>query len=266
MTFSDKRSPTTVAGSEDGEIVAMRRRIAELTAAVEARDTFIAVAGHELRNPMTPLMGQIDLLLAALRTGRCPADQVEHRMTRIQRTMSQYIKRADILLEVSRINSGRLRLELEPCDIAILLHDMADQFAADALREGVPVVVTAPTSLSGTWDRLALEQIIDNLISNALKHGAGTPVEVSAELCGEQVCLRVCDHGNGIPVEARERVFGRFERAIARGEHRSGFGIGLWVVHQLTQAMGGTVVLGDTEGGGAAFAVNLPRYVEATRS
>ena len=170
--------------------------------------------------------------------------------------------RAGILLDVSRINSGRLRLELEPCDIAALLRDMA---AISPTRpEGQVSLSASPplTRLLGTWDRLALEQIIDNLVSNALKYGAGTPVEVSAESCGERVRLQVRDHGSGIPAADRERVFGRFERAVGQGERRSGFGVGLWVVRQLTEAMEGSVVVGDTPGGGASFTVTLPHHPE----
>ncbi len=243
----------------------MTLRITELTAAVEARDTFIAIASHELRNAMTPLAGEIDLLLVTVRGGHLTPEQVQRRAERIQLTMQHYMKRADILLEVSRINSGRLQLELEPCDIALLLREMAAEFANAARRAGVPITVRVPDSLAGTWDRLALEQIIDNLISNALKYGARTPVEITATPRGEQVCIEVCDHGGGIPPDDRERIFGRFERAVERGERRSGFGIGLWIVRRLVEAMGGAVVVGDTAGGGALFIVTLPRYGEGTR-
>ena len=257
------RPSQTILAPVEGELEQLRRRIAELTAAVEARDTFIAVAAHELRNPMTPIIGQIDLLRSALRASRCTPEQVDIRMERIQQSMRHFVTRAGILLDVSRINSGRLRLALEPCDIVLLLRDVAADFANAALLAGATIAVTAPDRLLGTWDRLALEQIIDNLISNAIKYGAGTPVDISAELLGEQVCIQIRDHGGGIPADDRERVFGRFERAVGRDERRSGFGVGLWVVRQLTEAMGGAVLVGDTPGGGASFAVSLPRYAEA---
>jgi two-component system OmpR family sensor kinase len=255
----------TALTPEGGEIEQLRHRIRELTAAVEARDTFIAIAAHELRNPMAPIIGQIDLLRSAVRASRCTLEQVDDRMERIQQSMRHFVTRTDILLDVSRINSGRLRLALEPCDIAILLRDIAADFAGAALHAGVTISVISPDRLLGTWDRLALEQIIDNLLSNAIKYGSGTPVEISAESCGERVSIQVRDHGSGILAADRERVFGCFEWAVGRDERRSGFGVGLWVVRQLTEAMGGSVAVGDTPGGGASFTVNLPQHSEGTR-
>ncbi len=175
------RPSHTAITPDGGEVEQLRHRIAELIAAVEARDTFIAIAAHELRNPMAPIIGQIELLRSAVRAGRCTLEQVDDRVERIQQSMRHFVTRTDILLDVSRINSGRLRLALESCDIANLLRDIAADFAGAALHAGVTISVTAPDRLLGTWDRLALEQITDNLLSNAIKYGCGTPVEISAD-------------------------------------------------------------------------------------
>ena len=156
----------------------LQQRNAELTAAVAARDTFIAVAAHELRNPMTPMIGQIDLLLNALRTARCSPEQVEQRLERVRLTMNQYLKRSATLLDVSRITTGKLRLELSLFDLSALLREIVETFAPLARHAGAQIEIHAPTSILGTWDRLAMEQIIDNLVSNAIKYGAHRPVEV----------------------------------------------------------------------------------------
>ena len=124
-----------VAASGDSEVERLRHQNAELAAAVETRDTFIAVAAHELRNPMQPIIGQIELLLNGVRAGRCPPDQVERRLERIQHAMRHYMKRAAVLLNVSRLTSGKLQFELEAIDIIALLHDVATD-AADAARRG----------------------------------------------------------------------------------------------------------------------------------
>jgi two-component system OmpR family sensor kinase len=155
MAFPEAQSPVAVAPPEDDTIEFLQRRVAGLAEAVAARDTFIAVAAHELRNPMTPIIGQIDLMLRAVRAGRCPQDQVEQRLVRIQHTMHRYVKRAEILLDVSRINSGRLQLEPEAFDLAALLRDVAEEFAEAARHAGVAVTVTAPESLPVCLDRLA---------------------------------------------------------------------------------------------------------------
>ena len=241
-------------------------RIDELRQAVAARDTFIAVAAHELRNPMMPILGQLDLLLSAIKTGKCSLDMVEQRVERIQRTVQQYMKRAVVLLDVSRINSGKFRLEPVPCDLALLLRQIADEFAAIALHSGVTLNVAAPETLPGIWDRLAVEQVIDNLLSNAIKYGGNSTVDLRLSETDADVHIHVRDHGKGIPAEQRARVFERFERAVGHSEYRSGFGVGLWVVGQLVEAMKGAVTIDDAPGGGALFIVSLPKCPLEERS
>lgn len=233
-------------------------RIAELSEAIAARDTFIAVAAHELRNPMMPILGQIDLLISAVRAERCSLEQVEERLNRIQQTVRQYMKRAVVLLDVSRITSGKFRLEPYPCDLSVMLRQIIEEFAAAAQHAGVTLKLDAPEKLRGVWDRLAIEQIVDNLISNAIKYGGRTPVEVGLSATGRCVQIRVRDHGKGIPAQHRARVFERFERAVGHNEYRSGFGVGLWVVGQLVATMNGTISIDDAPGGGAVFVVSLP--------
>jgi two-component system, OmpR family, sensor kinase len=242
------------------------RRIQELTEAVAARDTFIAVAAHELRNPMMPILGQLDLLLSAIRAGRCPLEIVEQRLERIQRTVQQYMKRAVVLLDVSRINSGKFRLEPMPCDLALLLKQIADEFAAVAHHSGVVINVHSPETLPGVWDRLAVEQVVDNLLSNAIKYGGNSAVDLILHESDTEIHIHVRDRGKGIPAEQRARIFERFERAVGRNEYRSGFGVGLWVVGQLVEAMQGSIAVDDAPGGGALFVVRLPKRAAEARS
>jgi signal transduction histidine kinase len=111
-----------------------------------------------------------------------------------------------------------------------------------------------------------MEQIIDNLVSNAIKYGSHQPVEVRADVLGSTVRIAVRDHGPGISAENRARIFGRFERVIGTQEARSGFGIGLWVVSQLVAAMEGTITVDHAQGGGAVFTVAVPLHSKATHS
>ena len=252
--------------AESADVEELRRRVAELIEEVRARDAFIAFAAHEIRNPITPVVGQIELLLSAVRSGRCAMEQVEQRLMRIEQMVWHYVKRATVLLDVSRITKGHLQLELKSFDLATLMRDVAGRFTGEVQRAGCSITLTVPDSLPGIWDRVAVEQIIDNLISNAIRYGARTPVELSAEDCGEHVRLRVRDYGGGIPAPERERIFGRFEQVLGRSERRTGFGVGLWVVCQLASVMGGTVAVEDAIGGGALFTVTLPRHVTAACS
>jgi two-component system OmpR family sensor kinase len=243
---------------------ALQARIEQLSQAVEARDTFIAVAAHELRNPMMPIIGQIELLLSAIRSGRCSLEMAAERLGKIQETVRQYMKRAVVLLDVSRLNSGSFQLQPVDCDLALLMREIVEHFTAAAHFSGVKLAVNSPECLPGLWDRLAVEQIIDNLLSNAIKYGGRSAVELTLAADELSVIIEVRDHGKGIAPADRARIFERFERAVGHNEYRSGFGIGLWVVGQLVAAMKGTVAVEEPPGGGALFKVKLPRDSEVS--
>ena len=260
---SSKACPPAATPSSDA-LEALQRQNTELAAAVAARDAFISVAAHELRNPMTPMIGQIDLLLNGLRAGKYSPDQIEQWLKRIQRVMNHYVRRAETLLDVSRITSGKLRLKPTSCDLANVVREVAEAFAEAAQHAGSPIRVDVPANLLGTWDRLAVEQILDNLLSNAIKYGARGPVEISTELLGSQIRIQVRDYGPGISTSDRARIFGRFERAVGLGDRRSGFGVGLWVVGQLVEAMDGAITVDEARGGGSVFKVILPRHMKVT--
>jgi two-component system OmpR family sensor kinase len=141
-----------------------------------------------------------------------------------------------------------------------LLQDVTAGFAAAARHAGAPITVEAEP-LPVHLDRLATEQIVDNLVSNALKHGGRTLVEVTGRASGDRVCIQVRDHGPGMPANDRTRMLAPFERVVGQGERRGGFGVGLWVVGQFAAAMQGNVVIGDAPGGGAVVTVTLPRQL-----
>jgi two-component system OmpR family sensor kinase len=263
MSAPEAHSPNG-SGTSSATLEDLQRRNAALAEAVAARDTFIAVAAHELRNPMTPMIGHIDLVLNGLRSGRYSLEQVEQRLERVRHVMSHYLRRTAVLLDVSRITTGKFRLEPTSFNLSDLIRDVAETYAAAAQHAGPPIGIQTPESLDGTWDQVAMEQIIDNLVSNAIKYGGRQPIEICAEDHGSRVRIRVRDRGPGISSDDRARIFARFERAVGLDERRSGFGVGLWVVGQLVEAMGGTIVVDDAQGGGSVFTVTLPRHVETT--
>ena len=251
-------SPNATSGEEE-------RRLAELADAIVARDSFIAIAAHELRNPMTPMIGQIELLLRGVKLGKYSLDQVQERLERIHQTMSHYLKRAATLLDVSRITSGKFILTPVPCDLADIVRQVANTFDETARHSGASIAINGPRTLPGAWDRLAVEQIIDNLVSNAIKYGGGNAIAISMADLGDDAgaVIRVRDHGPGISQSDRSRIFGQFERVVGLREMQSGFGVGLWVVGQIVEAMEGTVTVDDAPGGGSVFTVILPRHVKA---
>jgi signal transduction histidine kinase len=229
----------------------------ELRAAVGARDAFLAMAAHELRNPMTPIVGQVARLHRSVAMRACSLDDVEHGLQRIQWLIDLYLKRATTLLDVSRITSGKLRLEPASVDIAELLRIIAASLEPAAQYAGSTLTLQVAERLPAVMDPLAIEQILDNLLLNAIKYGAGRPIDITAALEGELLRLSVRDRGIGMSQEDQRRIFEPFERAISYGV-RAGFGIGLWVVRQLVDAMQGEIHVHSAPDAGTTFTVTLP--------
>jgi signal transduction histidine kinase len=231
-------------------------RIAELEAMVAGRDAFLAVVAHELRNPMTPVLGQVQRLLRLSRGG-AGVGELEPGLARLEWLIDRYVRRATILLDVSRIRSGRVALQPEDCDLVEIARGVIAASEPVAAYLGVAVTLTGPDGLAGHWDRLAVEQILDNLLANAIKYGDGKPVTVSIRPEGGHAAVTVADRGIGIREEDRHRIFDRFER-VGEQVRAGGFGVGLWLVRQLVTAMAGSIEVSGNPGEGSAFTVMLP--------
>src|SRR5690606_5877648 len=178
----------------------------------------------------------------------------------LELAVDHYVKRATTLLEITRLNSEQVRLELSTFDLCGLLRDCVDKYRQLAERAGSTLNCEFREPVVGTWDRLATEQVLDNLVSNAIRYGDGKPVIVEAESDPSWVVVRVVDRGIGIAPADREQIFRRFERAS--GASRSGgFGIGLWLSSKLVQAQAGVLEVESEAGSGSTFIVRLPRHV-----
>jgi two-component system, OmpR family, sensor kinase len=235
--------------------------VARLTEAVEARDAFLAVAAHELRNPMTPIIGRIQILARAVRRPDFQVERLVQGLDQIEWLITRYLKRANVLLDVSRITSGKLALERLPVDVCEVAREVIENYNPLRRHAGSDLTLDLPGEpvvVSG--DRLAIEEILDNLVSNSIKYGADKPILLRIGVDEEQHCavIRVSDSGSGISSDDQARIFERFERAVQPGEHLHGFGVGLWIVHQLCQGMEGSVRVDSTPGRGSTFSVALP--------
>ncbi len=227
--------------------------------AIRARDEFLSVASHELKTPLTPLGLKLDSLARLLKSGnlgtlheRLPGD-----VELMRRQVKRLANLVEVLLDGSRISSGRLQLQPEPVDLGTLLRDVVARAELHAERAGCPLELLVSGPISGHWDRLRLEQVVENLLANAIKYGAGSPVTVSARVDRSRVRIEVTDHGIGIAPEAMQRIFGCFERAVSE-RHYGGLGLGLYVARQTIVAMNGTIAVESHPGQGAAFKVELP--------
>ncbi len=166
------------------------------------------------------------------------------------------------LLDVSRISSGRFRMELEPADLAALVREVVARFEPEAQRAGSSIALRAPASLPGRTAKLRVEQVITNLVDNAIKYGAGKPIAVALEQVGDRARLTVEDAGIGVPPEALSRIFERFERAVSERNY-GGLGLGLYISRTIVESLGGSIQVQSEPGSGARFTVELPLEASA---
>jgi PAS domain S-box-containing protein len=232
----------------------------EAQEAIRVRDEFLSIASHELKTPLTPLQLQIHTL--EKRTSELGCDEyrrawLEKRLATIRRQGDRLSRLVGELLEISRIMGGQLHLQLERVDLSEVTRKVLAGFSDRPDLPTSELRVDVAAGIVGRWDRVRLEQVVSNLLSNALKYGEGEPVSIEARVTGDDARLTVEDRGIGIAPEDQERVFGRFERAVS-SRHYGGFGLGLYITKQLVEAMGGMISVQSEPNKGSTFTVSLP--------
>jgi len=232
-----------------------------LTEAVGVRDEFMSIASHELRTPVSALVLQLAGLKRLMSDGRLTGGgdgRLAQGVDRAARQTHRLTKLIEDLLDVSRITTGRIHLEVEPFDLCALVRDVVERFTDTAVRAKCNLGLQVGVSeIVGSWDRLRIEQILTNLLSNAVKYGAGKPIEVVVEATAGEARIVVRDQGIGIAPADVTRVFGRFERAVS-SRHFGGLGLGLYIAHQIAKAHGGSIRVDSAAGAGSTFTVVLP--------
>jgi signal transduction histidine kinase len=269
MTFGMAESGRTYApadlalaeelGRRAGLAIDNARHYGEAQEAIRARDDFLSIASHELRTPLTALSLQIGIVQRAIeRHETISFERFGSRLQAIVRQIERLTTLINGLLDVSRLTVGRLTLELEEVDFALVVNEVLARFEYQLGKAGCRLSLDMDPRCSGTWDRFRLDQIVTNLLSNAIKYGSGSPIDIQLRCAGDQAVLVVRDHGIGISAEDQARIFERFERAVSH-HHFGGFGLGLWIVRQVVTAMSGTVSVKSEPAKGAEFTVALPR-------
>jgi signal transduction histidine kinase len=192
-------------------------------------------------------------------------DAADERVTVKLRRATQSSERLaaliESLLDVSRFAPGHFTLEVGDVDLRELVSRVIEDIAPVAASAGSELRLQADGPMTGRWDELRLEQVLNGLLSNAIKYGAGSPIEVSVGPHGHEAVIEVRDHGPGIEEADIARLFGRFERAMSP-RHYAGLGLGLYLIHEIVSAHGGVVTAENAEGGGALFRVRLPLNLE----
>lgn len=229
----------------------------ELAEAVAARDEFIAVAAHELRNPLNVFLLNLQLLY---RISGSPAGfaQIRGLIEKTREQLGRISTLLDRLLDVTRVRAGTFELYRETFDLGGLVREITARFAGE--RPAVSISLQVESKIEGQWDRTRIDQAITNLISNAIKYGRNQPVTITARVAGHQAIITVRDQGIGMSPEDRERIFDRFERAAGR-MGSEGLGLGLWITKQIAQAHGGSILAESELGKGSTFVLRLPLRV-----
>ncbi|HEX4383007.1 MAG TPA: HAMP domain-containing sensor histidine kinase [Myxococcales bacterium] len=223
---------------------------------VMLRDEFISTAAHELRTPLTSLQLSVQGALRSFQRGEAPAD-LERSLQICDRQSSRLVQLVERLLDASRMSDVPLALELEQVPLLELVRDVARMLTADAQRSGSPIEIAGDPAVAGRWDRLRLEQVVSNLLRNAINYGRARPIQVTAGREGDEARIVVQDQGIGIAPEQLDRIFGRFERAVPSRNY-GGMGLGLYIARRIVDAHGGRISVASTPGEGATFTVHLP--------
>ncbi|MGP1674441.1 MAG: sensor histidine kinase, partial [Candidatus Limnocylindrales bacterium] len=238
------------------DALATERELEGLRATDIERARFVSTVAHELRTPLTGLSGYLDLIL----DGRVGDAAVEREFLERGRTIvGSMAALVGDLLELSKLESGTLALEVGPFSVADALGAVSAGLLPIALDRGVHLETTAPPRMrAAVGDRRRVEQILTNLAANALKFGGeGGEIELTGRFEGVVAVLAVRDEGPGVDPEDRTRIFERFYR-MADHERVTGTGLGLPIARDLARAMGGDLDLASVTGIGSSFVLVLP--------
>ncbi|WP_245767579.1 sensor histidine kinase [Stigmatella erecta] len=235
----------------------------ELREAVSIRDQFLSMASHELRTPLTPLKATLELLLRqAQENPVIPLERQRSTLERLRRQVDRLTRLVSDMLDVARLQGGRLSLKRAPMDLSALAREVVDRIQHASRERHTPIQLELPeTPLVGRWDEQRLDQLLTNLVENAARYSppdASIQVRLRAE--PPQVHLEVEDQGIGIPAESLASLFTPFYRARNAAQHYAGgLGLGLAICREIVERHGGTIQATSAgPGQGTHFSVSLP--------
>jgi signal transduction histidine kinase len=256
LMFKDVTKEAEAAERAEASELAARAVIADLERALAVRDDFLSIATHDLRSSLTVLSLQIQGLnrqareeptLARFRERLETTDVAVDRMSRL----------VSDLLDVSRMRDGRLTIQAEVVDLASLTCGVVERLRPHFECAHSAVRVRAHAPVEGFWDRLRIDQVVTNIVENAIKYGAGKPIEIQVERLHGAARITIEDHGMGVPADDCNRIFERFERT-GPAQQFSGAGLGLWIAHQIVLAHRGTISVKSIPGVRTIFTITLP--------
>jgi signal transduction histidine kinase len=244
------------------------RLYGEAQEATRVREDFISIAAHELRTPLTPLKLQVELVRRHLTKRGIELEPGGPALLKLIDGSDKQIDRlsrlVEDMLDTSRVATGQLTLDLESVDLSELVRELVERLQPELSRAKCSLELRVEPNVVGRWDRVRIEQVLINLLTNATKYGAGKPIELTVTTGAGLATIVVRDFGIGIAPEDRQRIFERFERAVSRRGF-GGLGLGLYVARQIVQAHGGAIRVESEIGKGSAFIVELPLSTPAVQ-
>lgn len=239
---------------------ALRATQAELERSVRMRDDFMSMVAHELRTPLNTLFLETQLREMQLAKGNRDAfseENLRKMVARDGRQIHSMIRLINDMVDVSRIRSGKLSIRPADTELQSLLARIVSDLAQRTEAAGGTITLDAPSAVAGVWDEFRVEQIIINLLTNALRYGGSKPVTITLRKREGWADIEVRDQGVGISPEDQLRIFKPFERAGTK-DVREGLGLGLYIARQLAESHGGTLNVWSVPDQGAAFTLTLP--------
>ena len=222
--------------------------------ALLARDEFLSIAAHEIRGPIT----SIHMAVQGLQKGKVPTPAMPKMLEIIEREDWRLARFVDELFDLGQIRTGRIHFIFEQVDLGNVVHEVSSRLGAELAKTGSSLSITSEGRPIGQWDRFRLEQVVMNLLSNAMKFGLGKPITVSVKEHEGVTTLVVKDEGIGIPAEMLDRIFKPFERAESV-RHYGGLGLGLFIVRTIIESFGGSIRVESERNVGSTFTVELPK-------
>jgi signal transduction histidine kinase len=223
-------------------------------------EQLISMLSHELRTPVQALTISLELMMTRLESSAddFPREWCLSTLGRMRRSTDRLTNLINTFLGAAQISAGRSEPDRESVDLAVVVQNIVDKLQDDLDWAGCECRFDPRAPVVGRWDPIQLELIVANLVSNAMKYGAGKPIEIELFADDKTARLAVRDRGVGIAPEHHQRIFQKFVR-VPGSSATSGVGLGLWMVKHFVDAHGGKIELESAPGAGSTFMVTLPR-------
>ena len=250
----------TIRQEQDVLLQKLHATQGDLQASIRMRDDFMSMVAHELRTPINTLFLEAKLRKMQLDRGHTDvfdATYLNAMVARDKRQIKAMMRLIDDMMDVTRIRSNALSIRPVEVELSALLARVVENLSNQAAAAGSAITLEAGEPVTALWDEFRIEQVVINLLTNALRYGQGKPVTVSLSLSPQGACIAVRDQGLGISEPDQQRIFEQFER-VATGDGTGGLGLGLFITRQLVEAHGGSISVQSRQGEGAVFTVTLP--------